>query len=361
MAIGTLKVDSGASLTLATTSCIPVINSAVTGTGDILTVQTTLADLATFFATVDGPFIMTAATATPSAFTSTKFEGFSSTTLGAAVMGFGTTYDVTLVNRAGTTVLGIGPNTTAVTMAGALAIGGALSGVTTLGLSGAITGATATNTINGVIINSGAVSGVTTLTATGTIAAGAAEYLSFTGRSAISSSANGHLKLSNAAGTGFSDLYYGAQAGATTSHRLQKAIASITDNTDTNVFTVSVPNAAHSAMIRVTLCGSLGAGGAIGANEASQSISYDIAVARTAGVATVATASSAYGSANSAVAGAATITVTGAVSAISGAVGDPQTFTITVKIVKGGGASDNHTCVAIAEILNANATGVSIA
>ncbi len=46
---------------------------------------------------------------------------------------------------------------------------GAVSGVTTLGLSGAITGATATNTINGMIINAGAVSGVTTLAMTGAI------------------------------------------------------------------------------------------------------------------------------------------------------------------------------------------------
>ncbi len=46
---------------------------------------------------------------------------------------------------------------------------GAVSGVTTLGLSGAITGATATNTINGIIINSGAVSGVSTLALSGAI------------------------------------------------------------------------------------------------------------------------------------------------------------------------------------------------
>ncbi len=46
---------------------------------------------------------------------------------------------------------------------------GAVSGVTTLSLSGAISGATATNTINGLIINSGALSGVTTLTTSGAI------------------------------------------------------------------------------------------------------------------------------------------------------------------------------------------------
>ena len=46
---------------------------------------------------------------------------------------------------------------------------GAVSGVTTLNLSGAITGATATDTINGVIINSRAVSNVTTLAMAGAL------------------------------------------------------------------------------------------------------------------------------------------------------------------------------------------------
>lgn len=46
---------------------------------------------------------------------------------------------------------------------------GALSGITTIGLSGAITGATSGNTINGLIINSGALSGVSTINASGLI------------------------------------------------------------------------------------------------------------------------------------------------------------------------------------------------
>lgn len=46
---------------------------------------------------------------------------------------------------------------------------GALQNITALSLSGAITGATATNTINGLIINSGALSGITTISASGNI------------------------------------------------------------------------------------------------------------------------------------------------------------------------------------------------
>lgn len=150
-------------------------------------------------------------------------------------------------------------------------------------------------------------------------------------------------------------------AGATKSRQEKnKQVTAIADATATTVFTVTVPNAAHSAMIKVTLAGSIGAGGAIGVNEATGTISYDIAIARTAGVNAVATISAAYGSVTSAVAGATTITVAGDLGAVSGAVGASNTFTIRVTITKGGGSSANHTCMAYARVLNANATGITI-
>ncbi len=140
-----------------------------------------------------------------------------------------------------------------------------------------------------------------------------------------------------------------------------KLTSSIADNTATACGTFTVPNAAHSAMARVHILGSLGAGGAIGANEASGCVSYDLAITRTAGVATVVTFSSAYGSAMANVAGAATITVTAAASAISGAVGATQTFTLDVTINSGSGVSANHTAKVVVELLNANASGVTFA
>lgn len=79
------------------------------------------------------------AIATPSAFVAGTFAAFYSAVSGASVMGFGSTNDVTLMNRAGTAIIGITANTTGVTMAGALAITGALSGVTTLAASGLVT------------------------------------------------------------------------------------------------------------------------------------------------------------------------------------------------------------------------------
>ena len=66
----------------------------------------------------------TTALATPAALTATQATAFASTVSGSAIMGFGTTNDVALMNRAGTVVLGIGPNTTDVNMTGLLSVTG---------------------------------------------------------------------------------------------------------------------------------------------------------------------------------------------------------------------------------------------
>ena len=69
----------------------------------------------------------TTALATPAALTATQATVFASTVSGAAIMGHGTTNDVSLMNRAGTVVLGVGPNTTAVNIPGTLTISTALT------------------------------------------------------------------------------------------------------------------------------------------------------------------------------------------------------------------------------------------
>lgn len=149
--------------------------------------------------------------------------------------------------------------------------------------------------------------------------------------------------------------------GAVADTKMVKRVTSIADNTATTVLTITVPNAAHSASVRVTLTGSLGAGGAIGANEATESITYNIGVARTAGVAMNAVASTAYGDSTSvAVAGAATIAVTGALTLNAEGVGVSNTASFKVTIARGSGSSTNHTCLVMAEVVNANATGVTI-
>lgn len=149
--------------------------------------------------------------------------------------------------------------------------------------------------------------------------------------------------------------------GAATRVETNKAVTGIANNTATDVFTVTVPNAAHSASIEVVHTCSLGAGGAIGANEATAATAYLVSIARTAGVNAVATIGTSLGTSGSAaVSGAATITVTGDLSSISGAAGATNTFTVRATVARGSGSSTNHTCMSTATLRNANASGVTI-
>lgn len=154
----------------------------------------------------------------------------------------------------------------------------------------------------------------------------------------------------------------GVPGAAAVQTEITKAVTAFTDTVAKDVFTVTVPNAAHAAVIEIDAVGVMGAGGAIGAGESSRNVKYQVVLARTAGVATVATVSSAIGGAAATVAGASAITsVVATVSAMTGAVGATQTFTILFAITKAAGAGDNHTLVASAKVLNQNATGVTIA
>lgn len=158
-------------------------------------------------------------------------------------------------------------------------------------------------------------------------------------------------------------LLFGDGSTATTTSRteMNKAVTAFTDAVAKTVFTLTIPNAAHSASYLVRVTGSLGAGGAIGANEASATNCYVVTLTRTAGVAAVAAISAAFGAAACAVAGAATATCTAALAAVGGAVGATNTIDIQATITRSGGSSANHTCVATVSLLNANVTGITVA
>lgn len=153
----------------------------------------------------------------------------------------------------------------------------------------------------------------------------------------------------------------GSTATTTTRTELNKAVTGITNAAATDVLTVTIPNAAHSACLEVEVIGSLGAGGAVGANEATASNTYKFVITRTAGVATVVATSAAFGAAAAAVAGAATVTCTAAATAMTGVVSAQQTFTVQVTISRSAGSSTNHTCLVYAKLMNANVTGITIA
>ena len=138
-----------------------------------------------------------------------------------------------------------------------------------------------------------------------------------------------------------------------------KNVTAIADNTATAVLTVAIPNQNLRAQVMVQLVGSLGAGGAVGVNEATGTVSYNIGIAKRTGVAAVVTAGTAYGSGMASLAGAATITVTAAASSIAGGTG-ANTFTVNVTIAKGSGSSDNHTCDVLAQVFDPGLKGVTV-
>jgi hypothetical protein len=190
-----------------------------------------------------------------------------------------------------------------------------------------------------------------------------AGIVSFGARSVVRSGADGSIQLSNQANTSFSSLIYGGtgSGGALTSNRIQKNVVSIADNTFTDVFTVTIPNAAHSGSIEIRLTGTKGAGDAEGAAGSTSSTIYLISIQRTAGATTTVAISAASPTIATTIAAGNAVATTAQCSAMSGAVGAQQTFTIQVKIARAAGASTNHTCFAIAELANANATGITIA
>ncbi len=80
---------------------------------------TTASTIAMTSGTFTLSFKSTTALATPSALSATQFTAFASTVSGATLMGYGTTGDVTLKNRAGVDALIVVPNTTGVQFPGA--------------------------------------------------------------------------------------------------------------------------------------------------------------------------------------------------------------------------------------------------
>lgn len=159
---------------------------------------------------------------------------------------------------------------------------------------------------------------------------------------------------------------FGASAGSAASYvKLIKQVTAFTDTTAKDVFTVSIPipaaTSSHNCTIRVTVLGVMGAGGTVGAGESASGSEYIMSVARYVGTTAVIATSSQLGVANGKVAGADTLTATIAASAVTGGTSAAETFTIQCTMTKGGGASAAHQGVFIAELININGSGITIA
>lgn len=150
----------------------------------------------------------------------------------------------------------------------------------------------------------------------------------------------------------------GAAAAAGTMDVLVARKTGIANNTATAVITVTVPNAEHNAAIFLDMLGHLGAG--TDTSESSRCATGAIVLARTTGVATVATAATLTTAQIATVSGGGTLTLAYGVSSITGAVGVTQTFDITVTLVVTGTITD-HTVVVSARLLNSIGTGVTMA
>lgn len=151
---------------------------------------------------------------------------------------------------------------------------------------------------------------------------------------------------------------HGATAGGATSSRsiiLKKT--GIADNSATSVITVTVPNANHAACVKLRI---LSSNGSTDAFESSRCAEGLVVVARTSGLATVAAAATLTLTQIATVAAGATHTLAYGVTSISGANNATQTFDITVTIDDSGNLGSNQ-AVVLAEVLNAEATGVTIA
>lgn len=141
-------------------------------------------------------------------------------------------------------------------------------------------------------------------------------------------------------------------AGSRTTLTARKG--ALVDNTATAMVTVTVPNNIHGGVLRIFVMGQLSDG------DSTHSVEHLVSFSRITGANAKAVASAAVGSAKTTGA-TADATTTVAVSAVSGAVGANNTFDITVKVARSAGASDGHTAVVFAELLNGQTGGITMA
>lgn len=190
------------------------------------------------------------------------------------------------------------------------------------------------------------------LTALGTALAGIAQTVSaaqtFTAEAIFS------VRPRLTAGLGF-----GTAAGAAGSMEiLNVRKTGIANNTATAMITVTVPNGENNAAIFLDILGHLGTGTDL--SESSRCATGCVVLARKTAAATVAVAATLTTAQIATTAGGGTLTLAYSVSAMTGAAGAQQTFTINLTLVVTGTITD-HTAMVSARLLNSMGSGVTMA
>lgn len=152
-------------------------------------------------------------------------------------------------------------------------------------------------------------------------------------------------------------LLQGGNAGAAAStRRLIISPKACADNTATDLVTVTVPNANHSAVVRIYL---LGRSAGTDAYESSRFAEGAVVLARLSGGDTVAAAATLALAQIATTSGGDTFTLAYGVSAIAGLSSATQTFTITVTLNSVGNQACS--CMAVVEVINEATAGVTVA
>jgi hypothetical protein len=142
--------------------------------------------------------------------------------------------------------------------------------------------------------------------------------------------------------------------GAGSSVELANQKTAVADNTNAAFFRVTVPNAIEGGAIELTSTGTQGDG------DSTASSWVLVSFSRIAGAATVFLASAASPSVAT-VGGTSTAVLTVSVGNLTGANSAVQTFDVNIKLARSAGASTNHTITSQANLINALASGATIA
>jgi hypothetical protein len=165
------------------------------------------------------------------------------------------------------------------------------------------------------------------------------------------------MKLRGAVLTGVPVSAQGVSGGDSV---LMKKVTAIAQGVQTTVLSVTVPNAAHSATIPITINATTGAGGTIGAQGCTATARGQVVITRASGVLAVVSAVALTNTGQVCVAGGPTTMVLAYnVSSVSGGTTGVDTFNIAVTITAND-TSTNHVALIQADVLNANASGITV-